>query len=87
MLERCDQGDNAEISPGRLAVQKGASAGVRSVEQTLVDDHSQNKKDAAALALDLDVKATDGVGQEAQGEIDRVRRLTSPVSTGRLSAT
>jgi putative membrane protein len=68
--------DNAEIALGHLAVQKAASDGLRSFGQMLVDDHSQGKKDASALAADLDVKVTSGVSQEAQGEIDTLERVT-----------
>jgi len=70
------KGDNAEIALGQLAVQKGASDGVRSFGQVLIDDHGEGKKEASALAADLDVKVTSGVGPEAQSEIDTLQRAT-----------
>jgi putative membrane protein len=70
------KGDNTEIALGHLAVQKGASDGVRSFGQILINDHGQGKKDASALAADLEVKVVSGVSPEAQGEIDTLQRVT-----------
>lgn len=75
-LSEAIRGDNAEISLGHLAAEKGGSDGVRAFGQTLATDHAQGKKEAAALATNLEVKVTDGIGQEAQQEIEKLRGLS-----------
>jgi putative membrane protein len=72
------KGDNAEITLGQLAAQKGGSDGVRSFGQTLVTDHRKAKDEAAALAAGLEVKISDGIAEEAQQELDKLQHLTGP---------
>ncbi|MGH6957200.1 MAG: DUF4142 domain-containing protein, partial [Caulobacteraceae bacterium] len=67
-LQKAIQGDTSEIMLGRLAVQHGATPGVRRFGRTLVHDHSQAKAEAAALAQRLSIAAptnpTDAAEQE-----------------------
>ncbi|MFT4184449.1 MAG: DUF4142 domain-containing protein [Rhizobium sp.] len=72
------KGDNAEIALGQLAVRKGASDGVRSFAQMLIDDHGRGKKEPTAPPADLDVKVTSGISPQVQGEIDTLQRATGP---------
>jgi len=72
------KGDNAEITLGQLAAQKGGSDGVRSFGQTLVTDHRKAKDEATALAADLEVNVSGGVAWEAQQELDKLQHLTGP---------
>lgn len=74
-LSELIKGDNAEISLGHLAADKGGSDGVRAFGQVLATDQSQGKKEAATLAADLDVKVTDGAGEEARQEIGKLQGL------------
>ncbi|AYG63207.1 DUF4142 domain-containing protein [Rhizobium jaguaris] len=70
------KGDNAEITLGQLAAQKGRSDGVRSFGQTLVTDHRKAKDEATALAAALEVNVSGGVAGEAQQELDKLQHLT-----------
>ncbi|MEZ2129027.1 MULTISPECIES: DUF4142 domain-containing protein [unclassified Sinorhizobium] len=70
--------DNAEIALGELAVQKGASDGVRSFGQTLVDDHRKAKAEAAALTADLEAKVSGNLTEDAQRELDKLKGMTGP---------
>jgi putative membrane protein len=72
------KGDNSEITLGQLAAQKGASDGVRSFGQTLINDHRKAKAEAAALAAELEVNVSNGIADGAQQEFDKLQHLAGP---------
>ncbi|MBV9288934.1 MAG: DUF4142 domain-containing protein [Hyphomicrobiales bacterium] len=70
------KGDNSEVALGQLAVTKGSNDQVRSFGQTLVDDHTKHRNEAAALATNLGVSPPDGMTAEAQQEEAKLQKLT-----------
>jgi putative membrane protein len=70
------KGDNSEIALGELAAQKGTSDGVRSFGRTLVDDHRQTRDEATTLATDLEVKVSSTMTDTAQGEVEKLQRMS-----------
>jgi putative membrane protein len=70
------KGDNAEIMMGKLAQQKGQSAGVKKFGQKLVADHTQAKNEVAALATAMSVNMPSDVKPEAQQTYDRLAQTS-----------
>lgn len=68
--------DNSEILMGRLAISKGGDAAVRSFGQVLVQDHSANRAQAAALATQLGLAPPDAPTPMAQEQMARLERLS-----------
>jgi len=54
-LRQAIQGDNSEVAMGRLAQQRGASAGVRDFGRTLQRDHSNSRAKASRIARTMRV--------------------------------
>ena|SRR5438309_5275174 len=75
-LSHAIKGDNSEVALGQLAVTKGASNTAKSFGQTLVDDHSKHRDQAAALAKKLGVPSPDGITDEARQEEAKLQKLT-----------
>jgi putative membrane protein len=69
------QGDNSEITLGRLIAARGASAQVRSFGNTLVADHSTARGQAVAVARELGVRPPTGIMPEARAEQRKLERL------------
>lgn len=69
------QGNLAEISLGQLAQRNGASDGVRSFGQMLVQDHWAANDKATALAKTQDVTPPVAPKAETKKELDRLSKL------------
>jgi putative membrane protein len=69
------QGNLAEISMGQLAQKNGASDGVRSFGQMLVQDHSAANEKATSLAQTQGVTPPTAPKPEAKKEYDRLSKL------------
>lgn len=69
------QGNLAEISLGQLAQKNGASEGVRSFGQMLVEDHSAANDKAISIAQAQGVTAPRAPKPEAKKELDRLSNL------------
>jgi putative membrane protein len=74
-LTKAMKGDNSEIALGKLAVQKGDEKDVRSFGHTLVSDHRNAKRDAAAVAKQLGVPVTGKLTDEAKQERSKLQSL------------
>jgi len=74
-LTQAQQGANAEIMLGQLAVERGRSPGVREFGQTLVDDHRQARQDVRDLGRRFGVRPTRDVTPEAREERDRLAAM------------
>ena len=70
------KGDNAEIMMGKLAQQKGQSAGVKKFAATLVADHTKAKNEVAALATKMSVSMPSDVKPDAQQMYDKLAQTT-----------
>ncbi len=70
------KGDNSEIALGQLVLNKAADSQVKSFAQTLVEDHTKGKAQAAAVAQKLGVQPPEGVSPEAQQEMSRLQNLS-----------
>lgn len=71
-LMKAAKGDNAEIMMGKLAQQKGQSAGVKKFGQTLVTDHTKAKNEVATLATSMSVSMPSDVMPDAQQAYDKL---------------
>ena len=60
------KGDNSEVALGKLAQQKGASEGVKSLGSMLVSDHGAHKQEVATLAQQVGAPVTDDLTDEAK---------------------
>jgi putative membrane protein len=69
------QGNLAEISLGQLAQKNGASQGVRSFGQTLIQDHSAANDKARSLAEAQGVVVPRTPKPEAKQELDELSKL------------
>ena len=69
------QGDNSEIHLGHLISQHGSSQDVRSFGDTLVSDHTQARTQAAGVASQLGVHATDSIAPEARREYAKLQHM------------
>lgn len=69
------QGNLAEISMGQLAQKNGASEGVRSFGQMLVNDHSAANEKAMALAKTQGITPPKEAKPEAKKELDSLSKL------------
>lgn len=69
------KGDNSEMTLGRLAAARGASAGVRDFGARLASDHRQARIEAAAVARAEHVPVTSAMMPEAARERRRLLRL------------
>ncbi|QFU16839.1 DUF4142 domain-containing protein [Microvirga thermotolerans] len=70
------QGNMAEIAMGQLAQQKGASDGVKSFGQMLVQDHSAAKDQASAAATAAQVTPPTEPNKEQKATYDRMSKLS-----------
>ena len=75
-LKKAIKGDNSEIMLGQLAQQRGASAGTRAFGQTLVQDHTQAKEQASALAEKMGVTPPTTPMPEASHEAQKLQGLS-----------
>lgn len=75
-IRKAMQGDNSETRLGTLAMQRGASPGVRDFGQMLVRDHAGAKQDAVRVARRLGVAPTSQMAAEARAEERRLSRLS-----------
>jgi putative membrane protein len=69
------QGNLAEISMGQLAQKNGASDGVRSFGQMLINDHSAANEKAIALAKTQGLTPPTEAKDEAKKELERLSKL------------
>src|SRR5438067_4611838 len=65
-LKSAAQGDQSEVTLGNLAVQRGASAGVRDYGRRLASDHGAHLGKVQALAGRLHVRLTGGMKPDAR---------------------
>jgi len=70
------KGDSSEIVLGQVALSKSADPGVKTFAQTLIDDHTKAKAQAAAVAGTLGVTPPSGVKPDAEQELTRLRTLS-----------
>jgi putative membrane protein len=77
-LTNAAKGDNAEIKLGKLAEQKGGSAGVRRFGATLVRDHTMAKRQVATVAksMSLTLPAPSDIPPDAQQEYDKLSQMS-----------
>lgn len=74
-LMRAIQGDNSEIQLGRLAERNARDPDVRAFGATLVQDHSEARRQAAALAKSMNLRTPAHVTPEARDEYGKLRNL------------
>ena len=74
-LNNAIQGDNSEIHLGHLISQHGSSQDVRSFGDTLVSDHTQARTQAAGVASQLGVHATDSIAPDARREYAKLQHM------------
>jgi len=78
-LQDAVSGDNGEVAVGRLAQQRGASAGVRNFGRTLERDHAMAKAQALATARRLRITVAPGaIKPEAAQTRRQLMRLRGP---------
>ena len=70
------RGDSAEILLGQLALDKSSDSGVKSFAQTLIDDHSKAKIQAATLADKLRLEPPADIPAEARQEMAKLQGLS-----------
>ena len=75
-LQNAIQGDNSEMMLGRLAQRKADSQSVQEFGETLFDDHSKAKAQAARVAERLGVPVPERPMDKALDERDRLSRLS-----------
>ena len=71
-LQDAIKGDNSEVALGRLATKSAASPGVRQYGETLMPDHAQAKKEAAAVARQIGMQVPDELNTEAKKEMNKL---------------
>jgi len=69
-------GDNAEISVGKLAQQKGSTEGVRNFGKMLATDHTKAKGDVDKLAKSMNVTLEKQVTDDQQSDYDKLAKLS-----------
>ena len=69
------KGDNSEIAVGQLALNNAGSEAARSLAQTLIDDHLQNRTQAEAVASSLGVTPPSQPTAEAEQEMAKLSKL------------
>lgn len=74
-LEHSIKGDNSESNLGRLIDQRAASAQVRSFGRTLHEDHSNARKQAAAVARHMSVPLPRTMAPEAKAEYRKLSHM------------
>jgi putative membrane protein len=72
------RGDNSEMILGRIAADRGDSAGVRDYGARLHGDHANAGAEAAAVARALRIPVPGGMTPEAARERARLQRLRGP---------
>jgi putative membrane protein len=77
-VKKAMEGDNSEVSLGKLAEQRGSSTGVRDFGHMLQMDHSMHKDKLAALAPTVGAKPTDDMPLMAKMEHQKLEGLSGP---------
>lgn len=75
-LRHALEGDNSEVTLGKLAQDRGASQGVRDFGRTLEQDHSQARDQAMQVARKLGAPTTDAMLPAAKKEEAKLRGLS-----------
>ena len=70
------QGDNSEMTLGRLAARRGVSPGVREFGRMLAMDHAKARAEAAAVARRAGAPVTSAMAPEAIAERRKLQRLS-----------
>jgi putative membrane protein len=74
-LKSAAQGDNSEVTMGRLAEQRGGSAGVRSYGRTLARDHGAHLGKVQAAARPMHVVLPAGMKPDARQAYSHLQQL------------
>lgn len=74
-LVKAMKGDNSEMSLGRVAERRGASAGVRRFGAMLVRDHAHAKAQALPVARAHGIRPTSAMLPEARAEARKLSHL------------
>ena len=74
-LKKALEGDNSEMTLGRMAQDNGATAGVRDYGKMLSEDHAAAKKKALPVAQSHGVPDTDELAPEAKKERAKLQKL------------
>ncbi len=85
VLSQIHETDQAEVEVGKLAEQKGSTAGVRNFGKTLAHDHSAADRKVTALAREMDVQLSppakpSGDLEKKQNHDGAVKEMLSNVS-------
>lgn len=75
-LTKAIEGDNSEITLGRVAEHKGASPEVRRFGAMLVHDHAASRVQAEKIASAFGVKPTSELQPEAKDELNKLHGLS-----------
>lgn len=74
-LMQAQQGANAEIMLGQLAMERGRNPAVREFGQTLVNDHREARREVRDLGRRFGIRPTRDVTPEARQDYDRLASL------------
>lgn len=74
-LDSAMKGDNAEIMLGKLAVERGKAAAVRSYGKMLAEDHETHRQRLEALGVALGVAKTDDPTPEGRAAHGRLSAM------------
>lgn len=75
-------GDSLEVAFGRLALDRGTNAGVRSLAQVIVNDHSASLAEEREMAVDEDIGRQAIPGMQLPGHLMRVYDSMATMSAG-----
>lgn len=75
-VKDANEGNNAEIQLGKLALQKSQDDQVKQFAQRMVDDHSKLNEDMKPVAEQLGVQPTDSIPSSAQTTKNKLEALS-----------
>ena len=75
-LHHAIEGDNSEMTLGKIAAQRGGTPGVREFGRMLATDHSNGKLEAAGVARKLNTYVPRSMAPEAIREKGKLSRLS-----------
>jgi putative membrane protein len=77
-LKQAIQGDNSEITLGKIAQSRGASQGIRDFGTMLVTDHTKAREEATSVAARIGVTMPTAPMKEAADERAKLEKLSGP---------